>query len=205
MTKATPDQERRLRACFRMPKVQTIMSRTSSITNAAVNAIIPLIEPSAAEIAEALEILGMSPDDVQCSYCGDKSSEWDHLRPLVVDRRPTGYISEIGNLVPSCGKCNQSKGNKIWKAWMLGDAPLAPARRGIPDLELRIERLAMFEKWRPSEPIPVEAILGSKLYAEYWRHLERVITCMRECHKVSLELRLKIAEEHRRSDPPTSQ
>lgn len=187
-----------------MPKVQTIMSRTSSVTNAAVNAIIPVIEPTAAEIAEALEILEMSPDNILCAYCGDNSTEWDHLRPLVVGRLPTGYISEIGNLVPSCGKCNQSKGNKIWKAWMLGDAPLAPARRGVPDLELRIKRLTNYEKWRPSEPIPVEAILGSELYAEYWKHLERVITCMRECHKVSVELRLTIAEAHRHTDPPTS-
>ena len=45
----------------------------------------------------------------------------DHLRPLVKDKEPTGYISEIHNLVPSCGKCNQSKGNKEWKAWMRRD------------------------------------------------------------------------------------
>ena len=44
---------RRLRAAFRMPSVQTMMSRKSSITNAFVNAIIPVVEPKLAEIAEA--------------------------------------------------------------------------------------------------------------------------------------------------------
>src|SRR5829696_8240616 len=114
-----------------MPSVQTMMSRKSSITNAFVNALIPVVEPTLAEIAEALSVLGMPVDDVWCAYCGDEASEWDHLRPLVVGRRPTGFISEIANLVPSCGKCNQSKGNKRWETWMLSDAPRAPAKRGI--------------------------------------------------------------------------
>src|SRR4051812_27975243 len=107
-----------LQAAFRMPSVQTMVSRKSSITNAFVNAIIPVVPPTVAEIAEALRILGMEAEDVRCAYCGDKSTEWDHLRPLVKARRPTGFISEIGNLVPACGKCNQSKGNSGWESWM---------------------------------------------------------------------------------------
>jgi len=101
-----------------MPNFQTMVSRKSSITNAFVSSLIPVIEPVDQDIVDALRILGMSPDDVRCAYCGDKSTEWDHLRPLVVNRRPTGYISEIANLVPSCGKCNQSKGNKNWLKWI---------------------------------------------------------------------------------------
>src|SRR5437773_5742088 len=92
-----------LAAAFQMPSVQTMVSRKSSITNAFVNAIIPVVPPTVNEIEEALRILEMEPDDLRCAYCGDKASEWDHLRPLVKGRRPTGYISEIGNLVPSCG------------------------------------------------------------------------------------------------------
>ncbi len=95
-----------------MPVPVKIMARTSSITNSFVNGIIPVIQPNDEEIVEALSILGMTPDTVCCAYCGDASTEWDHLRAIVKDRRPTGYISEIHNLVPACGKCNQSKGNK---------------------------------------------------------------------------------------------
>jgi hypothetical protein len=104
----SPDDHRRkiLRAAFQMPSVQTMVSRKSSITNAFVSAIIPVIPPTHGEIEEALRILGMEAHDARCAFCGDKASEWDHLRPLVVERRPTGYISEIANLVPACGKCN---------------------------------------------------------------------------------------------------
>jgi hypothetical protein len=193
----TREQEAALRAAFRMPAVQTMMSRKSSITNAVVNAIIPVVEPTAAEIADALEILCMRPDDVRCSYCGDLWTEWDHLRPHVVGRRPTGYISEIGNLVPSCGKCNQSKGNKGWEAWMRSDAPLAPARRGITDLERRVECLKAYERWRPVEPIDFAAMVGAEMYAEHWHRLEQAITYMKECQVFADTLRKRIGEAHR--------
>jgi hypothetical protein len=124
-----------------MPLVQTMVQRKSSITNAFVNSIIPVVVPSPEEILEALAILNMVPEDVRCAYCGDQSSEWDHLRPLVHKRRPTGYISEIANLVPSCGKCNQSKGNKAWRPWMLSAAPRSPAGRKIANVTERIARL----------------------------------------------------------------
>ncbi len=104
-------------AHFKMPKPVKISGRSSSITNSFVNAIIPVIVPTEPEVAKALEILGMGDRPV-CSYCGDPFTEWDHLRPLIVDKKPTGYISEIHNLVPACGKCNQSKGNKHWRTWM---------------------------------------------------------------------------------------
>ena len=80
---------------------------------------------------EALAILGMDESSFCCSYCGDTASEWDHFRPLVKDRKPTGYISEIHNLVPACGKCNQSKGNKEWKTWMLSAAALSRKQRAF--------------------------------------------------------------------------
>src|SRR5260370_29886624 len=108
-------QRKLLLAAFQMPAVATLVSRKSSITNAFVNTLIPQIIPSLEEIEQALKILGMDLVDVRCAYCGDKMTEWDHLRPLVVKQRPTGYISEIANLVPACGKCNQSKGNSSWR------------------------------------------------------------------------------------------
>jgi hypothetical protein len=60
---------------FRMPSVQTMMSRKSSITNAFVNSIVPVIPPTYSEISEALAILGLDPSDLRCAYCGDKASE----------------------------------------------------------------------------------------------------------------------------------
>ena len=192
----TEEQLRRVRRAFAMPSVQTMMSRKSSVTNAFVNSLIPVVEPSVDEIEEALRILEMSADDVRCAYCGDPSTEWDHLRPLVVNRRPTGFISEIGNLVPACGKCNQSKGNKPWLNWMLSSAPRSPATRLVPDLRARVERLRAYEAWRPALAIEFEKIVGAVAYSEYWSKLDAVIESMREAQVFAEILRQQIAAAH---------
>lgn len=192
----TKEQSARLLATFRMPFPQTMMSRKSSITNAFVNALIPVIEPTAAEIEEALEILGMDCDTIRCAYCGNVFTEWDHLRPLVVNRRPTGFISEVANLVPACAKCNQSKGNKNWRTWMESEATHSPTRRGIKDVGQRIERLQAFEGWRKVEPLPFEQMLGAEDYVKYWSMLDRTIDELRKCQEFADALKRRIAEAH---------
>src|SRR5882757_10331780 len=118
-----------------------ITSRTSSITNSFVQAIIPTVSYSEEQRAEALAELGMTIENLSCVYCGSPTTDWDHLRPLVRNSRPTGYISEIRNLVPSCGPCNQSKGASDWRAWMTGKARGSPATRSVADIQGRMERL----------------------------------------------------------------
>jgi hypothetical protein len=180
---------------FQMPNPVSIMGRSSSITNSFINGIIPVIEPTEEEVLEALQILGMDPSDVRCAYCGDKSTEWDHLRPLVVDQRPTGYISEIGNLVPACGKCNQSKGNKHWRVWMMSNALLSPNSRNISDIETRITCLENYEQWKMIEPLNFEQIVGSEMWKLHWENWQRVIEEMRASQKLALEIRA-IVKEH---------
>ena len=77
---------------FYMLTTITIKQRISSITNAFVSGIIPVIEPTESEIKNVLDILNIDVKNVVCAYCGDKCTEWDHFRPLVVNKRPTGYI-----------------------------------------------------------------------------------------------------------------
>ena len=153
---------------FSMPRPMKITGRSSSITYAFANAIIPAIQPTAAEIEQALTILDMSPDDIRCSYCGDPSTEWDHLRPLIKDKRPTGYISEIRNLVPACGKCNQSKGNKNWQEWIVGSARLSPKTRGIKDIDKKIRRIDAYEKQGGVVRVDFETHLSSDLWRRHW-------------------------------------
>lgn len=183
---------RTVKDAFWMPCVQTMVSRKSSITNAFVCAIIPTIDPSVDEIENALSILGMDATNVGCAYCGDKATEWDHLRPLVLKRRPTGFVSEIGNLVPCCGKCNQSKGNKPWRDWMKSKARLSPAGRGVPDIESRFARLEEYERWRLPTKVDFAALLGNERWAEYWILCEDVIAELRTCQGVAEQLRAVI-------------
>jgi len=196
---ATADdaRDRSLTAAFRMPTIQTMTSRKTSITNAFVSAIIPTVRPSVDEIGEALSILGMDPADVRCAYCGDKASEWDHLRPLVVKRRPTGFISEIANLVPACGKCNQSKGNSPWREWIHGKAKLSPTGRGVPNISERISRLEAYERWRAPTRVEFESIVPQEAWARYWALCEQVIEDMRRCQEVADALRAQVVESVR--------
>ncbi len=188
---------RLITAAFRMPSVQTMTSRKTSVTNAFVCAIIPCIRPIVADIATALEILGMDPSDVRCAYCGDKATEWDHLRPLVVKRRPTGFISEIANLVPACGKCNQSKGNSAWRDWMLGRAKLSPTGRRITGVADRVKRLEAYEQWRAPTRVDFETIVAGETWEHYWSLCERVIDDMRRCQEVADSLRAQAVEHLR--------
>lgn len=181
-------------AAFRMPSVQTMVSRKSSITNAFVNAVIPVVEPTIEEIDEALRILEMTPEDVRCAYCGDKATEWDHLRPLVLNKRPTGFISEIANLVPSCGKCNQSKRNEKWQTWILSQkARHSPTKRNIDGTAKRIQLLEAYERWRQPVQIDFTQILGEEQWSGYWRMWDSVNEELRRCQAVADKLREKVA------------
>jgi len=196
-------RQKLLEAAFWMPSAQTMAARTSSITNAFVNSVIPIITPTAAEIEKALSILGMDPTDPRCAYCGDKATEWDHLRPLVLNQRPTGYISEIANLVPSCSKCNQSKGNKDWRKWIRGtQAKHSPTKRNVVDLELRILRLEAYEAWRQPTHVNFEQILGPERWQTYWNMWSAVIEELKHCQKEANELREVIGSALQQTSPP---
>ena len=164
---------------FRMPTPVKITGRSSSVTNSFVNSIIPIVRPEASDVAEALSVLGMTPETIACVYCGDRATEWDHLRPLVIGKKPTGYVSEIANLVPACGKCNQSKGNKPWEQWILSTATLSPKARGVANLAERIERLHAFEQWREPTKVDFETVVGEELWEEHWRNCDALHALMR--------------------------
>ena len=180
---------------FKMPVPVRITGRTSSITNAFVNGIIPVIEPSDEEIDDALKTLGMTRESICCAYCGNSYTEWDHFRPLILDKGPTGYISEIHNLVPACGKCNQSKGNKEWKKWMFSDASLSPKSRGISGLDERCKRLEEYEsKYEPIK-LDFEKIVGKDLWERHWKNYKELIEFMKSCQETSDDIKGKILSE----------
>ena len=178
---------------FKMPNAVKISGRVSSITNSFINGIIPCISPSDSDISEALEVLGMDATTICCSYCGDRYTEWDHFRPLIEGKKATGYISEIQNLVPSCGKCNQSKGNRHWRDWITGPASLSPTSRKVPHLETRIAYLAEFENWRPPTRIDFAEIVGLQLWDEYSRTRDELEVTMQQAQELSSRVKTALA------------
>ena len=148
------------------------------------------LERAEAQVDKVLEVLGMGRGPAcVCAYCGDKKSEWDHFRAVVKDRKPTGFITEIANLVPSCGKCNQSRGNKDWKKWMLGSAKLSPKSRGIKDINERISRLEEFEKWSQPVQIDYANLAGEAAWNKHLKHLEAILKLLEQAEEHAKELR----------------
>jgi HNH endonuclease len=177
---------------FNLPGRGRIDGRTSSITAAFFQAITPIILPSDAEVEEVIAVLGMALGRCFCAYCGDPRTEWDHFRPIVKGRQPTGYITEIANLVPACGKCNQSKGNKNWKDWIMGGAARSPKQRGIVDLAERVARLEAYERWREPVCLDYPTMLGPERWSQYCNLLEAAVTHLTEAQRVATELRVII-------------
>jgi hypothetical protein len=157
-----------------------ITSRLSSITNGFVQAIIPERQPTATEVEEALQRLGMTMEQRTCVYCGAGATDWDHLQPLVRGRRPTGYFHEIKNWVPACGTCNQSKGSQDWRIWMFGSAQNSPRSRGIENLEGRAEVIENYERWGGATRLNFAEIVPPQEWMAYWERLSQIEALMRD-------------------------
>lgn len=190
---AVQKKKKRVRYC-QLPAPMSVMGRSSSITNAFINAIIPVVEPTEEEELEALRILQINPDDIRCTYCGDKATEWDHLRPIISNQEPTGYITEIANLVPSCGKCNQSKGKAYWRTWMEGKAKLSPRTRGVVDLVERVARLQRFEAWRQPRRIDFATVVGTEMWERHRQNWRSVLELLKKSQELASEIRSIVAQ-----------
>lgn len=169
-----------------------ITGRTSSVTNSFVQAIIPAAEPTVQEIVEALDVLGMTRETLSCVYCGGRATDWDHLRPLVKGKRPTGYITEIKNLVPACGACNQSKGGAEWRVWINSKAKGSPKTRGISDIDQRVARLNAFESWGAIAPLPLKDLVGTGIWDAHWANLDALEIAMREAQMHAAQIKTAI-------------
>jgi 5-methylcytosine-specific restriction endonuclease McrA len=85
----------------------TLIARTSTLTNAIVHSVVPYDSNE-----KINRVLNERFNDVHvCQYCGLGAKSLDHLFPLVVNKKLSGYISDANNLIPCCKDCNSSKGN----------------------------------------------------------------------------------------------
>lgn len=139
-----------------VPTIKTITSRSSGLRAAFVKAIIPdmlneNIEKGEIIDKEILKLLSHTQKAKKCAYCAEnKATEWDHFRPVMDENfkeTGIGYVTDIYNIIPSCGKCNQSKGNSHWRTWIKSNAPLSPATRNVKNLSTIIKNLHEFEEY----------------------------------------------------------
>jgi hypothetical protein len=105
---------------------------------------------------------------------------------------PTGFVDDVRNRVPSCNRCNQSKGKADWRRWISGNAAGSPKRRGIRDLDDRIQRLEAFEKWGAVEPIQIERLIDAAHWAAHWANRDAILEKMHESQKLAEQMKAMI-------------
>jgi hypothetical protein len=142
--------------------------------------------------------LGIAPSagkkDIKCVYCGQPATQLDHFRSLTEKGnlsqkgRPTGYITDIFNLVPCCSTCNSSKANANWRDWMNGSADKSPKRLlSASEFAVRIALLDQFEEW--STPLAtrlnVLSIVGAQEWEQYEAEIATVVTLLQAARKHS--------------------
>jgi hypothetical protein len=99
-----------------------------------------------------------------CIYCGSKNIErWDHLIPI-----QTGGATLLGNMVPACQPCDDSKGSKEYRTWLAGSALKNPARGNPEVLASIIARVDAYQRhfgYVPSRDF--RSALDSQQLAQY--------------------------------------
>jgi hypothetical protein len=135
-----PDGDRRIGTLMSAPKVpqRTTPGFAFSIMNRALLECIAVRKFGAPEIAELLSFFGNDPP--VCAFCGaEPIMRWDHLVSVT-----QGGDTVLGNMVPACSKCDDSKGHQPFDVWALGPAPGSPQSRGISDVGQRLEKIRQY-------------------------------------------------------------
>ena len=93
-----------------------ISGRSSTISHAFASALATVDVYDETTLIDSLKLLGQEIEEpLRCVYCMSPARSIDHLNGLVDNKRYTGHGHVIGNLVPSCERCNTSKGGKPWR------------------------------------------------------------------------------------------
>lgn len=126
-----------------------------------------------------------------CAYCGKPATHLDYLYPLIKDRKPTGYGTDPGNLVPCCNKCNQPKGNLHYEEFMRSDKCKHVCEDGKDlktSIEDRINNINEFQKALPPKTFKITP----DLLNEWEKLLNQFDTALKEANDKLLSLKEKI-------------
>lgn len=166
-----------------MPAKSDLKSRSSTISNAFAISIAPYIYPSEEEITQSYKELELEPG--QCAYCLHTGNGKDHLKPLVTNGLPTGYITHINNLVPCCSSCNSSKGSKSFIDWYLSEDNLSRLKEMGLSKDVIDERFEIISKYEQKigDPIDYKSIVGTELWDEYNDRRKKLIAILKENQK----------------------
>jgi hypothetical protein len=102
---------------------------------------------------------------IECVYCGDSNvRRWDHLVPVT-----EGGEAVLGNMVPACSRCDDSKGASFFKDWMKGSAPYSPTTRKIDGVRRKMNQIERYAASFDYVATSVESRLTKREAAELRR------------------------------------
>lgn len=185
----------------KQPKKTSVNARTSSITNTFYASILPFNKFTDEDVNSRLVTLGYSNVEIEnenicCIYCGAEANTWDHLYPLIKNRKATGYYHDISNMVPSCNTCNSSKGSKDYKEWLSKNAS---TKRSISE-EYRNKAINRINRALEITPVRniseiLNKVLITDLGMQYIKDLELIIELLNKNSELSKQLREIISEK----------
>jgi hypothetical protein len=109
----------------------------------------------------------MSEGNVLCIYCGTApATRWDHLHPV-----SKGGDSGPGNLVPACGRCDDSKQDSTIEEWAASGAKHRPPPSRAPVILARIKE---YKRAYAYEAREFETKLSPEQRAIYLRFREKL-------------------------------
>ena len=127
-----------------------------------------------AEMEKVIAFFGDDPP--KCVFCGAMPVQrWDHLIPVM-----RGGDTVLGNMVPACAKCDDSKRDLPYEEWMRGGAPGSPTSRCVPDAETRLARVSG--------------------YVEHFRYAPKAVAERLEPTELDEYERIRLALSKQRSD-----
>ena len=177
---------------YKMPTKSDLKSRSSTISNAFAISITPYIRPTDEELKEYYSQLKI--EEGQCAYCLGVGNGRDHLKPLVSNRKPTGYITDIHNLVPCCQRCNSSKGSKSFQEWYKSSDNVNRLKKmGLTEekIDERYKVICSFEEKIPAR-IDYKSIVGDKLWKDYIKRRNKMLEELKDNQKFCDELNKKV-------------
>ena len=163
--------------------------RITTINHAFASAIASNDNYDEERVDKAIKVLGQEPrDELLCFYCDEPAETWDHVYGLVKDNQYYGYGHVVGNLLPSCKKCNSEKGNQEWESFI---------NKKISNLTTRDRKIVVLKKYL-KEFLPKrygyneikEACYNE--FVQYEKIKKAIIQKMTQADSVAEKIRVKI-------------
>lgn len=185
-----------------MPSKSDVSARISTINNAFAQSVIPrILEEDQEKLKTYYHELGIK--EGQCAYClKDRASTGDHLRPLIKDKLPTGYLTNISNIVPCCSECNSSKGGKDFEVWYKSNKNLERLKKiGLTEKQIndRYNTITRYLTKHKQKPLNFKNIVGIADWNEFIKRKKQLEKLLNDDKKFCDKLLDKIKKHIQRN------